>query len=493
MRPVGTLWLFEHFKAGPIIVSQRSFVAGRRHRVEKADGQVEETFSKNYWPGDDALNHVEFALKYEPVSLDLLHHVFFQIDRKKVERYIAAAPTGKYRRRIGFLYEYLTARDLDVAINGNYVAALDARRYYVGKPRANPRWRITDNLLGSPGFCPIVRKTSTIESKLKTNWSAEIRQLVQAANPNLLTRAVNYLYHKETKASFEIERESAGASKEERFVEVLAKVGKENTEKLLDEARLVELQNLIVDPRYAERTFRTVQNYVGETLPNLREKVHYVCPPPLLVKTLIAGLRTFLLRSDGLPAPIRAAVTSFGFVFVHPFKDGNGRLHRLLLHESLAHDRFTDIGLVLPFSAVMLRDRMGYDRVLEVFSKTVLNRVRYTLHDDGALTVENPTEAAGVWRYPDLTPQVQYVLELIETTVTHDLPGELDVLKRHDLARENIKRVVDLPGRKLNLLLRLLHQNRGVVSKSKRNAEFGELTEAEIVRIEQAFCDAFEL
>jgi AcrR family transcriptional regulator len=467
-------------------------VAGRRQRVERADGLVEEIFSKNYWPGDDPLSQVEFALKYEPVSLDLLHHVFFQIDRKTVDRYIKAAPTGKYRRRIGFLYEYLTARDLDVAISGNYVAALDARRYYVGKPRANPRWRVTDNLLGSAGFCPIVRKTSGIESKLKTDWSGEIRKLVQAANPTLLTRAVNYLYHKETKASFEIERESVG-SKEERFVEVLAKVGKENTENLLDETRLVELQNLIVDPRYAERGFRTVQNYISETLPNLRERVHYVCPPPLLVKTLVAGLRTFLLRSEGLPAPIRAAVTSFGFVFVHPFKDGNGRLHRLLLHESLAHDRFTDVGLVLPFSAVMLRDRISYDRVLELFSKTVLDRVRYTLSDDGTLKIENPAEAAAVWRYPDLTPHVQYVLELIETTVTRDLPSELDVLRRHDLARENIKRIVDLPGRKLNLLLRLLHQNRGALSKSKRNAEFSELTDPEVTRIEEVFREAFEL
>jgi hypothetical protein len=141
----------------------------------------------------------------------------------------------------------------------------------------------------------------------------------------------------------------------------------------------------------------------------------------------------------------------------------------------------------------MLRDRVSYDRVLELFSKTVLDRVRYTLSDDGTLKIENPAEAAAVWRYPDLTPHVQYVLELIETAVTRDLPSELDVLRRHDLARENIKRIVDLPGRKLNLLLRLLHQNRGALSKSKRNAEFSELTDPEVTRIEEVFREAFEL
>lgn len=493
MRPVGTLWLLEQFKAAPIVMSQRSFIAGRRQRTEKADGQVEEVFSKNYWPGDHPLHHVEFALKYEPVSLDLLHHVFRQIDVRTVETYIKSAPTGKYHRRIGFLYEYLTARKLTVSVSGNYVSALDARRYYVGKRRDDPRWRVSDNLLGSAGFCPIVRKTKGIEERLKTDWSEEIRRLVRAADPALLTRAVNYLYHKETKASFEIEREPTSVSKEERFVEVLARVGKEKTEKLLAEPHLVGLQNLIVSPRYVESGFRTDQNYISETLPNLSEKVHYVCPPPSLVKTLMAGLHTFLVRSEGLPAPIRAGVTSFGFVFVHPFDDGNGRLHRLLLHESLAHDRFTDAGLVLPFSAAMLRDSASYDRVLEAFSKTVLSRVHYTLDKSGHMTVNNPAEASGVWRYPDLTQQVEYVLDLIATTVTHDLPEELDVLRRQDLARVGIKHVVDFPGRKLNLLLRLLHQNRGVLSKSKRIAEFGELSDEEVERIETVFRDAFGL
>src|SRR5437016_4904636 len=118
MRPVGTLWLLEQFKAAPIVMSQRSFIAGRRQRTEKADGQVEEVFSKNYWPGEHPLQHVEFALKYEPVSLDLLHHVFWQIDVRTLETYIRSAPTGKYHRRIGFLYEYLTGRTLTVPVSG---------------------------------------------------------------------------------------------------------------------------------------------------------------------------------------------------------------------------------------------------------------------------------------------------------------------------------------------------------------------------------------
>ena len=36
-----------------------------------------------------------------------------------------------------------------------------------------------------------------------------------------------------------------------------------------------------------------------------------------------------------VPPLVKAAVVSFGFVFLHPFMDGNGRLSRLLAHHSL--------------------------------------------------------------------------------------------------------------------------------------------------------------
>jgi Fic family protein len=36
------------------------------------------------------------------------------------------------------------------------------------------------------------------------------------------------------------------------------------------------------------------------------------------------------------------------FVYIHPFDDGNGRLHRYLIHHVLSRTRFTPAGLVLP-------------------------------------------------------------------------------------------------------------------------------------------------
>ena len=491
MQPVGTTWLLEHYALGAILTSHRSRIGSRRQTLIKPDGAIEDTFPRNYWPGEHPLDHIEFTFKYEDLSLDLLEQVFRKIPAAELDRYLAASPTSKYRRRIGFLYEYLTPKKLNTTVAGNYVPVLDPKKYFTGKPRRDARWRVIDNLPGSSGACPLIRRTPGIDEKLKHDWSRDIRRLTRETNPRLWSRAVNYLYLKETKASFAIEREEVTPARGERFVAVLARSGTVSPETLLDEVRLTALQNMIVDPRYAARQFRKDQNYVGQTLPGFQEKVHYVCPPPLLVHTLMAGLRSFRQRSEDLPAPLRAAVASFGFVYVHPFSDGNGRLHRLLLHESLAIDGYTDSGVVLPFSAAMLRDSAAYDRVLETVSNAVNARVRYHWGKDGALVVENAREAEGVWRYPDLTPHVEYVLELIATTVTRDLPDELQTLVRIDQAAAAIKDIVDLPDPKLSLLLTLLLQNRGRFSGRKRTSSFGELTDAEVLEIERAFAEAF--
>jgi hypothetical protein len=45
---------------------------------------------------------------------------------------------------------------------------------------------------------------------------------------------------------------------------------------------------------------------------------------------------------------------SFVFVFVHPFEDGNGRIHRHLIHHMLAMRGFSPIGVVFPVSAAIL-------------------------------------------------------------------------------------------------------------------------------------------
>jgi Fic family protein len=48
---------------------------------------------------------------------------------------------------------------------------------------------------------------------------------------------------------------------------------------------------------------------------------------------------------------VLAAAIAFGFVFIHPFVDGNGRLHRYIIHHVLAKKNSQNKALFFPVSA----------------------------------------------------------------------------------------------------------------------------------------------
>ena len=58
-------------------------------------------------------------------------------------------------------------------------------------------------------------------------------------------------------------------------------------------------------------------------------------------------------RPAGVDAVVLASLVSFGFVFAHPFMDGNGRLSRYLWHKVACSDPRLSNGLVLPVSITM--------------------------------------------------------------------------------------------------------------------------------------------
>ena len=72
-----------------------------------------------------------------------------------------------------------------------------------------------------------------------------------------------------------------------------------------------------------------------------------------------------------------------GFVFVRPFWDGNGRLHRFLLHHVLRESGFTPAGMVLPLSARILEQHPLYLTLLKQYSRPRTALLDYTLAEDG--------------------------------------------------------------------------------------------------------------
>jgi hypothetical protein len=493
MEPIGYAWLIERFALPVPPLSHQSFVGTRsRMGVTGAGDTIVEWFQPSYHPGDTPLAHLAFALKYDDLNLNLLASLFAQLPQQDVIDFIRAQPNGKYARQIGFLYEFVTGTDLPLpaASGGNYVDLLDPTRFIVAATQKNPRWRMNNNLLGNPRYCPIVRKIAAMEPFWHEDYAQQLQAVQTEVTPALFQRALDYLYFKETRSSYDIERDQAPMERQERFVLALRNAGRSSHAATLQPDNLTALQNLIVEPRYTQSGFRTWQNYVGEVLPNRMPKVHYICPPGEMVADLMSGLAGCAERMQGVPPLIRAAVISFGFVFIHPFEDGNGRLHRYLIHDSLARDGVVPSGMIIPISATMLRHMQPYDAVLEAYSRPLKALARYQLDENEILTVNNPAQVAGYYRFPDLTAQALYTMQVVKQTIADELWSEIHFVRNYDLAREAIKMVVDMPDRQLDRLIKFLHQNHGTLSKAKRHF-FAELTDDELRQIAAAYQTAF--
>jgi hypothetical protein len=481
---VGLFRLIEELQLQvPQPATRSEIVAGARKTIA-ADGKILEQYPKNYAP-KGLFGNLRFALRYEPIALDVYLAIFHVVDTHQLEEWIRSEPTSIFARRAWYLYELLMEKRLDVpdVIPSGYIDLLAPKIHLTGPRRLVRRQRINDNLLGSGGYSPLVRRTGTLTAYMEKGLAQEASAIVKSCDPAILARAVHYLFTKETKSSFAIEGEAPNKDRTERFVTALMKAaGFDATSK----DAFVQLQNAIVDPRYAQQDWRTTQNFLSQTLPDYSEDVHFVCPKPEDVPSLMDSWMEMVRRlklPEGVDPVVAATVAAFGFVFIHPFDDGNGRIHRFLVHHILSTLGFTPPGILFPVSAAMLRDRLAYDQVLEGFSGSIMPFFHCDLDLEHGMTVQNDT--AHLYRYFDATAQAEYLYRCIEETVHHDLREEIGFLAVFDAALRATLNIVDMPNRRASLLVRLILQNKGELSKGKRVA-FSEITDQEIDRIERA-------
>jgi len=470
----------------------RSVVAitGTR-RINSTGGVTVEVYPSKYWPGDTLGDHLEFALKYDGTNLAILASLFQEVAEGDFLEYVRSKPTGKYARRLWFLYEFLTGKTLplDNVKRGNYIDLLEPDEYYTVLPaRQVRRQRINDNLPGDSRFSPMVRRTDTLRDFEMADLPRRCRQVLSAYSPELLKRALGYLYTKETKSSFEIEHIKPTSTRTERFVALLQLAERED---FCEKTQLIELESRIVDPRFRDSAYRSSQNYVGEAIAWQKEKIHFACPKPEDLADLMEGLTAAHKRMDtsDMSAVIHAAAIAYGFVFLHPFEDGNGRIHRFLIHNILARRGFTPEGIMFPISASMLKNPADYDASLEAFSRHLMTLVEYSLDGEGRMTVHNDT--ARWYRYIDMTPQAEALFRFIDQTIDRELARELAFLANYDETKKTIQEIVDMPDRKIDLFIRFCLQNNCRLSARKRASHFDSLSDREIARMEQAVLSAY--
>jgi hypothetical protein len=431
---------------------------------------------------------LEFALRYEGVQLSILKAIFERLPASDLEAVVRSAPTGNYARRLWFLFEWLTGRTLDVPDPGKVraVPVIDAAlQGATENGTVSTRHRVIDNLPGTPTFCPLFRWTEKLKKHRSERWSERAKAVLGRTHPDVVSRAAAFLLLSDSRSSFNIEGEHPSRDKTTRWAHAIAEAGTRE----LSVTQLERLQKIIIgDNRFVELGLRNEDGFVGQHDRRTHEPLpDHISARPKDLRSLVDGILTYEQRATaGRMDPVStAAVVAFGFVYVHPFVDGNGRLHRWLIHDVLGRSGFNPAGLVFPISAVILRHLSEYRGVLESYSRPLLPFIQWEPTPGGNVHVLD--ETADFYRYFDATAHAQFLYDRVAETIEVDLPNEVTYLERYDRFAEGVKERVDMPAGRIDLLHKFLRQNGGRLSERARQREFAALTDEEVAEFEALF------
>lgn len=487
--PAGYAALIDRFDLGLPVPRQLTAIADRHHPPPSTSWQL---LTPRHRPSDTLEGHLVFALKWEGVNLGVLAALFNAVEPNAVAEFVRATPTGAFARRTWFLYEWLTGRGLDVPDPGKVrvVPIVDPdQQVALQKGAASPRHKVVDNLPGVRSFCPMVWWTPALKAMVAKSLDKRAREIIGRTHRDLIARAAAFLLLSDSKSSFAIEGERPSSARAARWAEAIGQAGL----RPISLAELERLQRIVIgDARFVRLGLRDEGGFVGTHDRQTQEPVpDHVSARPQDLQSLVGGIIGYAERAiaGGVDPVIAAAVIAFGFVYVHPFTDGNGRLHRWLVHHALATAGYNPPGVVFPISAAILRRLADYSAVLESYSAPLLPFIDWRPTPDGNVEVLNDT--AHYYRYFDATAHAEFLYACVEQTIEHDLPDEVRFLEAFDRFAAGVKEIVEMPDRQIERLRGFLEQGKGGLSNRAREREFGALTDAEAARIEALYAELF--
>lgn len=451
-----------------------------------------EVFTPRHSPPDTLAGQLTFALKYEGVDPGVLKKLFNTVSSDKVREIVETEPTGQYTRRIWFLYEWLTGKVLDLPDikTGNYVDVVDSKLQYEGPAVKVTRQRVRNNLPGVRDFCPMIRKTEKLERFIALKLSEKIEASISPVHRDVLVRATAFLLLKDSKASYAIEGENPPDSRMQRWGYAIGQAGKND----LTKEELLRLQKIVIEkPRFIKYGWRTQGGFVGEHDRTTGTPIpDHISAKWQDVETLVEGLiaTNLKLQSPDFEAVLAATIIAFGFVFIHPFVDGNGRIHRYLVHHVLAGKRYASENLMFPVSAAILERLAEYREVLESFSSPRLELIEWQPTHDHNVEVLNDT--IDLYRYFDATSMAEFLYSCVQETIDKIIPAEVDYLQKYDAFKYRIEQAFEMPDRMIALLVRFLEQGNGKLTNRAKTGEFSEMTVDEVSQIEALFCEIFQ-
>ena len=482
---VGYGLLIAHYELAMPMPEKLSIVSKKHKRYEKEEWQV---FTPRHKPNDTLLGQLIFALKYEGVNLLFFKKLFEKLLPIEVENLVQIEPQGQYCRKLWFLYEWLMDNKLSIANlkTGNYVPLVDEQlQFGTGSGVNSPRHRIINNLPGTCDFCPLIRKTPKLEQYINSELLEKNKNYLKEIHKDILLRTSAFLMLKDSKASFTIEGESPKSKRAARWAKAIGQAGAID----LSTEELLRLQQVVIEnDRFLSMGFRKTGGFVGEHDRPVGEAIpDHISARWQGVEQLTNGmLSTYKLQMECEIHPVlSAAAIAFGFVFIHPFEDGNGRIHRYIIHHILAKKQFTQQGIIFPVSSSILSHIEDYKKVLEAYSRPLLDFIEW--EETKKHNVEVLNETIDFYRYFDATKQAEFLYDCVDDTIRNIIPEEINYLIKYDEFKRYLDDEFEMPDNTVALLVKFLEQNNGKFSKRTREKEFANLTDNEITEIEENY------
>jgi hypothetical protein len=487
--PAGYAALIDRYALDLPLPRRMAAIAERHHPRSTGEWLM---LTPRHRPEPNLNAHLVFALKWEGVDLLVLAKLFKAIAPDQVIALVLATPTGSFARRIWYLYEWLTGEKLPIPDPGRValVPVVDPNAQFAletGVPSS--RHKVLDNLPGTPAFCPMVARTSELVRQSGMAHDRRARAAIGRIRSDLIDRAAAFMLLSDSKSSFAIEGEQPSGARAARWGQAIGQAGT----RPLSLAEFDRLQRIVIgDERFVRLGLREEGGFIGvhdrtSSLPMPDHISARAQDLPSLLEGLVAyGERALAGKLDPVVA---ATALAFGFVYIHPYVDGNGRLHRWLIHHALAAAEYNPRGLVFPISAVILRRIDEYKSVLESYSRPLLPHIEWRPTPHGNVEVLN--ETVDFYRYFDATAHAEFLYSCVEQTIDRDLPEEVAFLEAFERFSEGVQQIVDMPASSLELLRKFLAQNDGRLSQRALEREFEALSAGEVDRIEALYAEAF--
>jgi Fic family protein len=475
----------------PVPLPGKLALISEKHRQYETEEWL--VFTPRHNPQDSLYGHLVFAIKYEGINLLFFKKLFEVVEIKAIEIMVKNEPLSQFSRKIWFLYEWLLNKKLDVTDlkEGNYVPLIDDKfQYAIIKGINSSRHRIQNNLPGTVNFCPLIFKTEKMESYIQKDLSGKTVKTISGVHKDVLLRASAFLLLKDSKASFTIEGETPTQNRAVHWGKAIGQAGS----KTLSIQELLRLQQIVIEnSRFVKMGLRTQGGFVGEHDRTTGNPIpEHISARWQDLETLLSGLieTTSILENAQFHPVLSAAEIAFGFVFIHPFVDGNGRIHRYLIHHLLSKMKYTPQGIIFPVSAAILELIDDYRKILEAYSHPLLDFIEWKKTSDNNVEVLNNT--LDYYRYFDATVQSEFLFECVDFTINKIIPQEVEYLQKYDAMKAWLDDRFEMPDKMVAMLIRFLEQNKGTLSKRAQEKEFKDLTTIEVHDIEKQYKMNFE-